>query len=290
MTPLQQELYDAIQAKETQRALEIIKSNPIKDIDFLPDATNPHSAVNFALIQRMKTVAIELIENEANINAKSNDEAGWTPLFRATFYTALHTAPLPRPFESYEDVVLKLIEHGVELNTLNGQNADTALHNVTTLPVVQVFIAKGADINIKNKENETPLDNAGAPCGVKLALLAAGATTQCASTISSILRSSDELHAVHKQALYSMIKEKGNIWNFIKGLKGCAGYIYGSKTENDIKELFENGPYSIDPAIAPPKNDNAPAAEDSVTSMDMLRALSDLMLYPLGDLGPESDQ
>ena len=62
-------------------------------------------------------------------------------------------------WSGYTKIVQKLIEAGVNVNV--SKNKHTVLHYACDqgqLEVVKLLLEKGADVNAKNEEGETPLD------------------------------------------------------------------------------------------------------------------------------------
>jgi len=103
-----------------------------------------HVAANYNGAKQANT----LLDRGANIHAK--DDYGYTPLLLASEPNFYRTG----------DVILTLLDHGASLKDVDN-NGNTAIHlaheNIENL---RLLLARGADIECKNKEGERPIDTA----------------------------------------------------------------------------------------------------------------------------------
>jgi ankyrin repeat protein len=129
-------------------------------------------------IAKTPEVAKLLIEKDANLNVKNKD--GDTPLSthiknylyheNETFKFRARAIRSLRDFKwktyqiekseftatQYTKIVEFLIENGADVNVKN-KDGNTPSHMTTTSDIVKLLIEKGADINVKNKDGDTPL-------------------------------------------------------------------------------------------------------------------------------------
>ena len=120
-----------------------------------------HYAVDF----ENKEIAISLINNGANVNVKDNK--GMTPLHLASSKNSL-TGLLPTSCKTpprrqidrnqeTKDTIGLLIAKGADVNAKNNQG-ETPLHGVKRTDIAELLIPKGAQVNAKNNSGMTPLD------------------------------------------------------------------------------------------------------------------------------------
>jgi ankyrin repeat protein len=139
------------------------------------DTSSFHMAAFTGNLSRVK----ELVATGSNVNAK--DEFGWTPLFWAACagqttvaeflienkadlaahdgegHSLLHEAARARTDPA--KLVELLIAKGADVNAKNARG-DTPLHLACYANVAELLIAKGADINAKDRPGYTPLHSA----------------------------------------------------------------------------------------------------------------------------------
>jgi len=126
----------------------------------------------FAACKGHKEIAEMLIENGADINAKT--KYGLTPMHGATTKevaelliakgagvnaktgigrTPMHTAAMT----GHKEIVELLIAKGADVNSKD-KSGYTPLHGAATDVTVELLIAEGADVNAKGDDGSTPLD------------------------------------------------------------------------------------------------------------------------------------
>ena len=101
----------------------------------------PHGQTLLHFVQDPDTCQY-LIDQGINVNIKSNPQG----------FTALHEAVV----DNRSQVTKVLIDNQVDLNAVTSQG-DTALHLTNDTAILSYLIKKGADINILNNKNKSPL-------------------------------------------------------------------------------------------------------------------------------------
>lgn len=145
--------------KPYSSALEIaIQSSFDKIIDLLlknkakTDFSSGMNALHFAVYCGRWTDTINrILTSGVNINAKDKD--GQTALFYMVRGGSL-SDPQKKVFEL-------LLSKKIDLNIAENKNGNTILHVAAkgyALDIVQQLVEHGADVNIKNKKGQTPLD------------------------------------------------------------------------------------------------------------------------------------
>jgi ankyrin repeat protein len=120
--------------------------NAIDKLGFTP--------LQYAVMHSQLEIAKILIDHGANVNAKTNKRG----------YTALHFAVLRK--EKNQKLVELLIESGADVNIASASDQAhgwTPLHMsvaVGNIPWTKLFLAKGADVNARDKSGATPLHEA----------------------------------------------------------------------------------------------------------------------------------
>jgi ankyrin repeat protein len=120
--------------------------NAIDKLGFTP--------LQYAVMHSQLEIAKILIDHGANVNVKTKKEG----------YTALHFAVLRK--EKNQKLVQLLIENGADVNIASASDqagGQTPLHMsvaVGNIPLTKLFLAKGADINARDKTGATPLHEA----------------------------------------------------------------------------------------------------------------------------------
>ncbi|MHC4664879.1 MAG: ankyrin repeat domain-containing protein [Planctomycetota bacterium] len=109
--------------------------------------------------RRIREMSEILIDSGADVDAR--DHFGYTPLFLATNRPYFRHPPSETTVKAHKELVAMLIAKGADINTKCG-DGDTPLHNAVrtssrNFPVVELLIKSGADVNTKNKKGETPL-------------------------------------------------------------------------------------------------------------------------------------
>jgi ankyrin repeat protein len=101
--------------------------------------------LRLAAIHDRKEIATLLLDNEAEIDARS-EERGWTPLMFAAY-------------DNNADMVRLLLDRGADVNARNiyGWSILTVTARVGHLEIVQELIDRGAELNIKNEDGMTAL-------------------------------------------------------------------------------------------------------------------------------------
>lgn len=83
--------------------------------------------------------------------------AGWTLVHQAITHHGYHKRTQEID-EQYSIIIDALIRHGVNVDSVTAPDGDTPLHLAyRTLPIVQTLITNGANVNIMNALDETPL-------------------------------------------------------------------------------------------------------------------------------------
>lgn len=102
-----------------------------------------------------------LIDSGADINAK--DQFGYTALFLVTNNPYFRHPASVATVKEHKKLVAMLLTKGADVNT-KYENGNTPLHNAVgvsfqsdNLEVVELLIQSGADVNAKNSKGETPL-------------------------------------------------------------------------------------------------------------------------------------
>ncbi len=109
--------------------------------------------LHLAVRNRGKVIISELIKAGANINAE--DTTGSTPL---SYLTGSN-----RSEKDVLKIMQILLNYGAKVNTIDTSSGNAPIHNASayhSVKVVEELIQAGAEINVKNKEGETPLDMA----------------------------------------------------------------------------------------------------------------------------------
>jgi len=128
-------------------------------VDFLlSKGANPNVAdkmgftvLHFAIMHSQVEVAKVLIEHGADVNAKDNDKN----------FRPLHFAVMAKSKSS--ELAELLIHNGADLNATGPLGGQTPLHmsvSAGNIFLTRLFIAKGANVNMRNKSGATPLHEA----------------------------------------------------------------------------------------------------------------------------------
>ena len=119
------------------------------DVRGFDDRTPLHMAVDRGLLD----VTRVLIERNASINAR--DSSGRTPLHPTFDFGS------GAPFDdTYFDVMRYLLEHGIDADAQANTEYSTPLHLASYhggFKVAQLLLDNGADVNMRNKNGQTPL-------------------------------------------------------------------------------------------------------------------------------------
>ncbi len=91
------------------------------------------------------------LETNFDLDAKDDFHSGYK--VHSFLYHAIETN---KPYE----VILFILDRGVDVNYTNGCNYDTALHKswrTSDLNIIKLLISAGADVNCLNRFNQTPI-------------------------------------------------------------------------------------------------------------------------------------
>ena len=162
---------------------------------------------------RMTATALKLIENGADVNARSSGQIVSTPL-EYTLWSGLIYE------EDIDIIALPLIAKVANVNDRISSTVNTPLHSATTTKIAQALIDRGADIHAKIRNesgwDDTPLDIACYLDRTKVAIVllenGAAADIKLGHTAKKILcRIHDELTPKCRQAIATEIIKCGGV-------------------------------------------------------------------------------
>lgn len=166
------ELENAMKSRNLDQAKEILKKNPKL-------AKTPEILYK-AIDGQQPELAVLLIENGADVKSKEKSVLSRTPLHAAAFWgyaeiarlllakgadlyaedSANQTAMDLAITGGYLDIVELFVGVGYDMNRKDSILEDTVVHeavNANRKEILAFFILKGANLNIKNKNGQTPL-------------------------------------------------------------------------------------------------------------------------------------
>jgi ankyrin repeat protein len=136
------EIHDAAKAGDLAKVKALLKENP--ELVLSKDKAG-FTSLHWAAYKGYKNLAELLLANKADVNARDND--GWKPLHMAV----------------HKDMAVLLLANNADINTTDNHYKRTPLHQAASSgakDVVELLIAKGADVNAKANNGETPLHRA----------------------------------------------------------------------------------------------------------------------------------
>ena len=249
-TATDSEICDTVESGDLEKVRALVKANPElvfrKLRSSLSVVIGPETLLSVATRSGHTDVVLLLLDNKADINAKSHNE--WTPLHRAENKevaeillangaevnvkttdgkTPLHLAA----GNGHDDVAELLLAHKAEVNARTNEG-DTPLHfaaGVGHKKIVELLLANQAEVDAKDNGSKTPLHWAARKGQKSVAelLLANGADVN----VKTVHKGKDEWTPLHMAAF--------------EGHKDVVEVLLAHKAEVDAKDNYSNTPLHV---------------------------------------------
>lgn len=140
---LEMELVKAAEANDVKKVRQLL------DAGAKPELPRTFSALEAACAGAFPDVVREMLRQRVDLKAR--DSAGRTAL-NVVGATAVGTAR-----ENMARVARMLIANGADVNARDHIHGNTLLHEAPDVDTARVLIEAGAELNIRNKDGQTPL-------------------------------------------------------------------------------------------------------------------------------------